>query len=70
MILKGISFLWFFMDFKGLEGIKIDEKSEKIEPGAIRNTKKSPGIARIGRMDFGIWKMVHIMAPRRGGYRL
>ena len=46
--MKNCVFHCFKNDFRGLENIKIDEKSEKMEPGAFRNIPKSTGIAKIG----------------------
>ena len=44
--LKNLCFSMVFDDFRGRENIKIDEKSQKIELGTSRNSKKSTEIAR------------------------
>ena len=41
-------FQWFFNDFRGPEGITINEKSEKIDPGVLWNAKKPGRVCRIG----------------------
>ena len=40
----------FFYDLKGSEGIKIYQKSVKIEPGVFQNFQKSVGMGRIVRI--------------------
>ena len=47
---KTYVFFWFFNDFRGPEGIKINEKSGKIEPGVFLNAPKPPGMGRIDRI--------------------